>query len=79
MIRSNVKCIMERQNITYVMLEKATGFSSQTITRARGSRIREVSLDKLETIARALGVSIKDLFEEVEEFTKESRAPFPPS
>lgn len=67
MIQSNIKTIMERKKITYVMLERATGLSSQTITRARGPRIREVSLDKLETIARALGVPIKDLFDESEE------------
>ena len=64
MIQSNVKFIMEQKKITYAMLESATGLSSQTITRARGPRIREISLDKLATIAQALGVSIKDLFDE---------------
>ena len=47
MIQSNVKFIMEQKKITYAMLESATGLSSQTITRARGPRIREISLDKL--------------------------------
>ncbi len=65
MIQSNVKVLMERQRITYAMLAKATGISSQTITRARGARIRELSLDKLHVIACALGVTIKDLFDEI--------------
>lgn len=68
MIQSNVKSIMEQKKITYVMLEKLTGLSSQTITRARGNRIRELSLDTLEMIALALDVSIKDLFDEVDPF-----------
>lgn len=64
MIQSNVKNIMKSCSVTYVELEALTGLSSQTITRARSSRIREISLGKLETIAHALGVSVKDLFEE---------------
>lgn len=66
MIRSNVKFIMEDKKITYAMLERITGLSSQTITRARSDRIREISLDKLETIAQALGVPLKDLFDQVD-------------
>lgn len=64
MIQSNVKKIMEEKGITYIMLENMTKVSSQTITRARGPRIREISLEKLKSIATALGVKIKDLFEE---------------
>ena len=33
-------------------------------TRARSRRIREMSLETLETIAHALGVTIKDQFDE---------------
>ena len=64
MIESNVKNIMENIGITYAELESLTGISSQTITRARSSRIREMSLETLEIIAIGLGVPIKDLFEE---------------
>ena len=64
MIESNVKNIMENMDITYAELESVTGLSSQTITRARSRRIREMSLETLETIARALGVTVKDLFDE---------------
>lgn len=64
MIKSKVKEIMEEKRMTYAMLEKSTGFSSQTITRARGEMIRECRLSTLEAIAKALGVNICDLFEE---------------
>lgn len=64
MIESNVKNIMENMDITYAELESVTGLSSQTITRARSRRIREMSLEPLETIAHALGMTVKDLFDE---------------
>lgn len=64
MIKSNIKKLMEEKGITYAVIEKATGFSSQTITRARGEMIRECRLSTLEAIAKALGVRICDLFEE---------------
>ncbi len=64
MIESNVKNIMENMCVTYAELESLTGLSSQTITRARSSRIREMSLETLEVIAYALEVTIKDLFDE---------------
>lgn len=64
MIRSNIKKIMIEKKVTYAVLERLTGVSSQTVTRARSPRIRELSLEKLESIAIALGVKIKDLFDE---------------
>lgn len=64
MIQSNVKIIMKNGEMTYAVLESLTGLSSQTITRSRSPRIREMSLETLETIAHALGVGIKDLFDE---------------
>lgn len=65
MIKSNLKEIMERLDITYKQLEEKTGISSQTITRARGEMISECRLSTLETIAKALGVTTKDLYDEV--------------
>ena len=56
MIKSNLKEIMERLDVTYKQLEEKTGVSSQTITRARGEMISECRLSTLETIAKALGV-----------------------
>lgn len=64
MIQSNVKTIMKNRGMTYAVLVSLTGLSSQTITRSRSPRIREMSLETLETIAHALGVGIKDLFDE---------------
>lgn len=64
MLKSNLKEIMERLNVTYKQLEEKTGISSQTITRARGDMISECRLSTLETIAKALGVTTKDLYDE---------------
>ena len=64
MIKSNLKEIMERLDVTYKQLDEKTGVSSQTITRARGEMISECRLSTLETIAKALGVSTKDLYDE---------------
>lgn len=64
MVKSKVKEIMKAKGVTYTALEEKTKLSSQTITRARGELISECRLSTLDTIARALGVSIKDLFEE---------------
>lgn len=67
MIKSNLKKIMEQLDITYKQLEEKTGISSQTITRARGDMISECRLSTLETIAKALGVTTKDLYDEENE------------
>lgn len=55
MIKSNLKEIMERLDVTYKQLEEKTGVSSQTITRARGEMISECRLSTLETIAKYEG------------------------
>ena len=62
MITSNVKEIMEDKGMTYVELERLTGLSNHTITRARSDSIRECRLYTLELIAKALDVRIYDLF-----------------
>lgn len=64
MIVSKIKEIMDKEKMTYAMLEKATGLTNQTITRARGPRIGTCTLNTLATIAGALGVKTKDLYEE---------------
>ena len=64
MISSNIKEIMEDKGVTYVELERRTGLTNLTITRARSEMIRECKLSTLESIARALGVRIYDLFED---------------
>lgn len=41
-----------------------TGLSDKTIQRSRDGRISICTISTLETIARTLGVSVKDVFEE---------------
>ena len=64
MISSNVKDIMEDKGITYIELERRTGLSNHTITRARSDSIRECRLYTLEAIAKALGVRTYDLYDD---------------
>lgn len=64
MIKSNLKEIMNKLNVTYAQLEQMTGLSSHTVTRARNDSISSCTLLTLELIANALNVQIKDLFEE---------------
>ena len=63
MITSNVKEIMKDKGVTYIELERRTGLSNHTITRARSDSIRECRLYTLEIIAKALGVHMYDLFD----------------
>lgn len=67
MIKSNVKKLMDTLGVTYAQLEQKTGLSSQTITRARGHLISECRLSTLLSIAKALQVSTKDLYDEEDE------------
>ena len=64
MITSRVKEVMEGQGVTMRELVKRTGLSMQTVNRARGDLIGRCTLDTLATMATALGVKVKDLFEE---------------
>ena len=60
---SNVRTIMERQQISIQALCDQTGLSNQTIQRARDERIKSLTLSTLERIAQALGVEVKELFD----------------
>jgi len=64
MIASQLKEIMEDQGVTMRELVSRTGLSMQTVNRARGQMIGRCTLNTLATIAAALGVKAKDLFEE---------------
>lgn len=67
MITSNVKEIMKKKGIKIRDLAK-TGVSSATMVKARSDEgIAECRLSTLSRIAKALGVDVKDLFEEVED------------
>ena len=64
MIISRVKETMEGQGVTMRELMSRTGLSMQTVNRARGPMIARCTLETLATIAAALGVKVKALFEE---------------
>ena len=68
MIISNVKRIMEEKGVTLLGLSESTGLAKETILRARrgggDAQLGSCKLTTLESIARALGVNIKDLFDE---------------
>lgn len=64
MITSKVKKAMEEKGMTVRGLAEKTGLALETIMRARGDMIGRCTLDTLATIATALGVKVKDLFEE---------------
>ncbi len=61
---TNIKQLMEDQSITVRELARRTGLSNESIMRARDQRIESCSLRTLATIAAALGVGTKDLYEE---------------
>lgn len=64
MLSSNLEKIMAEKEWTVRALAEATRLAPQTIMRARGQMIGRCTLDTLATIATALGVKVKDLFEE---------------
>lgn len=67
LILSNIRQLMERSGVTYRDLEALSGLSLGTIHKARNDgegKIESCTLATLAQIARALGVQVKDLFEE---------------
>lgn len=64
MIKSNVKQLMENSGLSVRKLATLTGLALGTIDRARGDLILKCSLETLQTIARACGCRVKDLFTE---------------
>lgn len=68
MIISNVKRTMEAKGVSIAKLMEMTGLANETIQRARRgggpSQLGSCTLLTLEAMAKALGVKIKDLFEE---------------
>lgn len=64
MVTSKVKEVMDGKGVSIRDLAKATGLSTCTLHRARGDLIGRCTLDTLRFIATALGVKVKDLFEE---------------
>jgi DNA-binding Xre family transcriptional regulator len=60
---------MEARHVSIVKLMEMTGLANETIQRARRGggpgQLGSCTLLTLETMAKALGVKVKDLFEEV--------------
>ena len=63
MIVSNISKIMDKKKISY---RRLSGVAGQTIYRARGAFIYECRLSTLDALAKALGVELKALFDEVQ-------------
>ena len=55
--RSNIRSAMEAQNLSYRDLEKLTGISASVIQRYVSGETNKMSIDYLESIAKALHVS----------------------
>ena len=59
---------MKEQGIKGKFLEESLKMSPNTLAKLRTDKgIRECRIDTLARVAEALGVSVKDLFDEVEE------------
>ncbi len=64
-MKSNVPDFMTKKGITLRVLEEKSGVAHTTILRSRDDeKIRSCSLGTLEKIAAALGVRVRDLFDE---------------
>ncbi|MDD3313177.1 helix-turn-helix transcriptional regulator [Pseudodesulfovibrio sp.] len=63
-MQSNLKKLMKEKGTTILGLADETGLSSRTIQRARDERIELCTLKTLAVIAEALGVGVKQLFDE---------------
>lgn len=67
LIFSNIRRLMEERGVSYRELEVLSGVSHGTIHKARNDgegKIESCTLATLAQIARALGVQVKDLFDE---------------
>ena len=65
MVRLRIKEIAEQKGFNQSSLSRAADVSFNTIKRIYRDPYKEVTLTTLERIAKALGVSIADLIEEI--------------
>jgi DNA-binding Xre family transcriptional regulator len=65
MVRLRVKEIAEQKGFNQSSLSRAADVSFNTIKRIYRDPYKEVTITTLERIAKALGVSIADLIEEI--------------
>jgi len=64
MIRSNLKELMEKKGVTLKRMVEDTGLAEMTLIRARRDQIGRCRLDTLVIMAKYLGCTVNDLFEE---------------
>lgn len=64
MITSNVKILMGKKGLTVRKMVELSGVADKTIQRSRDHHIINCRLSTLQTLAKILGCSIKDLFDE---------------
>ena len=67
MLRLRIKEIAEKQELNRSQLQLRSGVTLPLLNRYWSNNTTEVKLDALEKIAKALGVKVADLFEEVED------------
>lgn len=65
MIVSNIEKLMSLRGISILKLSTETGLATRTLMRSRGPLICKCRLETLEKISRCLGVSTKDLYDEL--------------
>lgn len=61
---SNLKRIMEDQEVTILGLAERTKLSDRLIKRARTDQIKKCTLETLSIIAAGLNIKTKDLYDE---------------
>ena len=66
MVRNRVKDIAETKGYTMTRLARETGVSFNTIKRLWKNPALGANIDTLTRIARVLGVTVNDLFDEIE-------------
>lgn len=65
MVRLRIKEIAEQKGFNQSSLSRAADISFNTVKRIYRDPYKEVTITTLERIAKALGVSIADLIEEI--------------
>ncbi len=66
MVRNRVKDVAETKGYTMTRLARETGVSFNTIKRLWKNPALGANIDTLTRIARVLGVTVNDLFDEIE-------------
>ena len=74
MLRLKVQELATAQKLNKSQLQLKSGVTLPLLTRYWNNNTTEVKLEALEKIAKALGVTVGDLFEEIDESKTEEAA-----